>query len=784
VPYWGPDGRYYDEAGNEVRPPEGSAPAWSGPPDPEAQATQVAVQDRPDLVAEPAEIQMPAEDVPGRGPAYTSRSAAVSERGFDPAAHAQVTEATAGLEGARERAYAGAGAEAEALLASQDEQVWKPALDAVATPEELGELGGVSRMSVERDVARAKEDLYRELAEAENDFAARAETAWKVSEAKIAEKSAQYEQAMTEFAAMRVDPGQFWGNLGKPGRFGALLSVFAHDFLGAAGIQTSAMSTLNRAIDQNIESQVANIKHQGQVVDGFRQLWSMAVQDSKTEMEAIEKMRGFHLAHFQANLTAEMAKYDAPMAIVRAQEANAKIMAERAANQQKVQEFYTQEARARYQQDIQVESMRLDAAHRARMARIAEREQALKEKLAEEKTDPVRPVFVDPAIGQGLGMIRTDIGTDTTRAELQARAAKLTTASRDLVRLNELLAKLGNKAIYQGPGAQKLNNEDERQVLLLAKKIAVNTAHAEEGKRLSDMDLKFYQELFPVESWLTRGGNQKILAQRVVDFNEDFKTTFAPFVDAPRTKAEAEAMRSYRGLVGHKPAGPTSAAYESVAAGLRPERGPMDERMKKVQDPGRRHPDVSLVTDPGGRGGPKLKPEGERVVGMWTETTGRKVDPSRLGTLPPQWASDMVGLVDDAVKAHKEMDNLKVPEGQDPDEYRALAKSEVNRQVVNALMYYRAAQGEAWRKAPGADSQSVADEKGKMADRLLVEYGRQAGVHPKYLKRIANEFDPLYKAPDPEKDNLRNWEKSVRAQFDVPSDPPPAFAPRRVDSLE
>jgi hypothetical protein len=138
-------------------------------------------------------------------------------------------------------------------------------------------------------------------------------------QAKAAETKANYVAALNDYRAARVDTTRISGTLG------AGVVAFVQDFLGAGGIHTNAMGTLNKLIDRDIDNQVRAIQQKGQVTEGFKTLWDMQMRESSSIEETRTRMRGFMLSAAKDAVESHMAQYDAALATAKGQAAVAKI---------------------------------------------------------------------------------------------------------------------------------------------------------------------------------------------------------------------------------------------------------------------------------------------------------------------------------------------------------------------------------------------------------------------------------------------------------------------------
>lgn len=200
------------------------------------------------------------------------------------------------------------------------------------------------------------------LAQHYTDYKNAEEFAWASARAKAEDAKTNYQAALMDWAATTVNPGQLFQSAGKADQWGMGISAFVHDFLGAKGIKTSALDTLNTAIDRNINAQLAEINKKGQVAAGFKQLWDMQRAMSATDDEARARVRGFALTAAMKQLESEMGQYDSSLAGAKSQAAKVAIMKELIKNNYAVQKQIDDAANADATREIQTYGHTLQAS--------------------------------------------------------------------------------------------------------------------------------------------------------------------------------------------------------------------------------------------------------------------------------------------------------------------------------------------------------------------------------------------------------------------------------------
>lgn len=227
--------------------------------------------------------------------------------------------------------------------------------------------------------------------------------------AQAASKSAQdramadHVRAVKEYEATNINPGQLWGNMGTGGKVGSLASVFASGFLGAKGINTTVMATLNDAIDRNIAAQQANLQKKSNVVNKYAEIYDNVRKQSMSDAEARDKMRAFMLSDFKAAVGAELAKYDAPMAAAKSQAIMAAIDQEQTKNSERIYDSVQQQTNVIYGQEVDRRDKERRAA--AESSRLAFE----REKYTNERNDLAKKVAAEAA-----SKLNADVLVDTS----------------------------------------------------------------------------------------------------------------------------------------------------------------------------------------------------------------------------------------------------------------------------------------------------------------------------------------------------------------------------------
>lgn len=521
---WTPEGIYVDDYGQPAYPGDEAygAPALAGgtvtppyvPPAAQPAASPVLGADPlpvPAVEEAPAQPYVPSAPPPppaqggttgdgaystGKSQSY-GQSVSYSHQGTPAKDRAEFANGTAG-----DQAYYQHLAEVEAAnLNAPVEAAYNERIAATASPEELA--GAPTLLKAQTDRFNAVADQNSRVAKMYRDFAVEEKVAHEAGQAVIQTASANYQAQVAKFQAMQVNPGQLWGNMTGGQRAGTFASVFIHDFLGARGIKTSTMDTINMAIDRNISAQIANINKEGQVAGMFKDLYTMAVNESASDEEARNKMRGFYVAQMEKDVASELARYDAPLAQAKAAEAIAMLKAEKSAI---------------FQQNYIHATNRADRLlgeagqnRRANLAAAVQREQiAASERMAEADREANKPaadplaipkevqeiIVRDPSTGDIIGI--------DTGGPVQAKETRM--AIEGITQAQEIAAEFKKYSrrgkIYNGPGGEISQDQYEKAMRTMRKRWVAARVLAISGRAATDNERKDIGEQLPLDAWV------------------------------------------------------------------------------------------------------------------------------------------------------------------------------------------------------------------------------------------------------------------------------------------
>lgn len=449
----------------------------------------------------------PASAPPQTVKAGVGESFGTSQSGFDQGKYAQVEQATKGVAGRIAKGQA-------AVQASFD-----PLKQGLSQAAQVEQQGVVKEIEAAQAKMLEQSRLEMDAAKSAAAFAEAEKAAFAKSQAEGQLAKADYQRSLAEWSAMSVNPGRLFQSAGKGGQFQMGVAAFVHDFLGAKGIKTSAMDTLNRAIDRDIDAQIQNIGKAGQVTQGFKTLWDMQRAQSQSDAEARLRMRGFALETAKHEAAASLGVMDSKLAGAKLQRAQAEIVKEQVKNTLAVEAQIQDGKNAVAQREVQLESAKLSASatvrsakysYDANMARIAADERGRVGK-APDSPDLLPDISKS---GGGINKWRFKPGIDAEQKRETRTKLENTTKMVDALReLDDLQA--STAAPPPGMSRQQFLSERQRRVTALQDTIVAAVIFDETGKVSTRGDVERAKSRIPAESWFTRGSNKSIIAQTI-----------------------------------------------------------------------------------------------------------------------------------------------------------------------------------------------------------------------------------------------------------------------------
>lgn len=448
-------------------------------------------------------ISEPPQAAPEQGQAPTSTrqsssyGASASGRGFSPGKYAELSKTD------QELNYD--------LGVAEDE-----AMQREARMEEPTALAYGSKVDAERAKVQAEVDAIKGKGEQalvmqrlQDEFSVEEAKANAMAQAQANQSKADYMAALADFRASRVDPSQLWKNMTGGERFGTLVTAFVHDFLGAKGINTSAMSTLNKAIDRNIDAQVAAIKTKGEVAEGFKSLWWMQRNQSASDTEARARVRGFLLESAKQAVIANMTKYESALASAQGQQAVAKIDEEFAKNLVDIYKHSDANAISLRNQAIEKWRTKIMAASESWANSIRQQEANTNAYRAtkEGKSDQPRLIH-DPETGNAVGYFQPGL-SDAEMAKATEVFVETKITSDAMKKLRELVRTA--KPVIDPVAGTRFADTDQQKFDALSVKLAHQMIKAM-GERATEPDVQQMLKAMRPKSYLNQADAEKVLA--------------------------------------------------------------------------------------------------------------------------------------------------------------------------------------------------------------------------------------------------------------------------------
>lgn len=464
----------------------------------------------------------------------TSTGTRQSESGFSPSKYAQVSKATAGIGQTMERERRRAAAPYAAHMAKQEAvgEDLKAASDSAADLES-------ERLATQAEGHSKVQTLYQ---------TAELETRKAFDDARVAADiaKADYRRALEEIP--QVDPNQLWNSSSAGTQFGVAVAAFVHDFLGAKGIKTSAMDTINGTIQRNIDAQVANIANKRAVAQGFKDLWEMQRAQSTSDQEAKIRMQGLMLAAVKSGIDAQMSGIDSRLAGVKKQQARAMIDKEILANEFQVQKQVDAAADAAANRQVQIQGQLLNAS--IRREEIAEqraaREAAARAKAAQDQGAVIYDLSTSGG-GAAKWRIKKELAHDKDLVrDVVKKTVSTTKAIEGMRQLMELQAKADSAP--DGIAKTRFANEVTRQAEALRTDIVSAIVLDASGKSATNDEYHRLAGMVPTNTWFTNGGNRRIISQLVASKGKEMNLLLQATTDDLRPEDPAFGTRAAQSI--------------------------------------------------------------------------------------------------------------------------------------------------------------------------------------------------------------------------------------------
>jgi len=381
------------------------------------------------------------------------------------------------------------------------------------------------------------------ISQLQNRFALAELEAQKVAMAEAQKYRAGFEQELATYRAMDVDPGRLWSNMSGGQRFGTMVSAFVTDFLATRGVNTSAMKSLNTAIERDIDAQIQNISKQGQVTDQFKTLWDMSVREGATEAEFRTRVNAYYLAGAEKAVMSTVTKYDSVLARANGAAAISAIQEEYQNKLVSLQDMAYTRAQAELDRRLDTEKFKQGLAVQKWATSISARGQALDEKkyddakrAAEAATAaPPRPESLKYEVKSPFTGETKGVAINEAAWKLQNESAQFSSEFADALD-NYLLLAEKQGAVYDGPGGKYVRDTDDAQLVAARELVRWAYVKAMSGKAVTKGEMAQSEHIVPLDSLLKNGTIDKILEQtgeNVVNaweksFNQNVRTELTP----------------------------------------------------------------------------------------------------------------------------------------------------------------------------------------------------------------------------------------------------------------
>lgn len=439
---------------------------------------------------------------------------------------------------------------------------------------------------IESQKLQATSESKQAIAAAQQDYMAKEAAAVEEARAEAETVHGQYRAALLDYAASGVNPSQLWESAGTRGQIGMLVTAFTHDFLGAKGIQTSGLDSINAAINRNIESQLTNMRKKQDVAAGFKSLWEMQRSQSASDREARDRMRGFYLAGMQTALDAKLSGYDSELANAKGMAAKAAIQKELAKNDLAVRQHVDATANARaaqrvsaYGHELAASSARYSADAHIRAAEIA----------ANAKAAPGSPleglIFDTSESGKNKASRRFLPGTPPEKQhEIRLQDAKVKDTAKNVLHLADIQSQIDSVPPGDIGAINRLQSEQKRVAELVRNVTKMGIIYDNSGKQINEQEVKLYDEIVAKKDWFTNGDNLRQLAT-LAKMQLDKQ---AAVMGAVSTKIGPgdPAYGLSSGVDDSAPGERTLAGIESADGSGRHENTAVDQHIKSLHSPG------------------------------------------------------------------------------------------------------------------------------------------------------------------------------------------------------
>lgn len=494
----------------------------------------------------------------------------------------------------------------------------------------------------------------QKISAANQSFLEKEQAAMDNAKAESAAGIADYRAALADYAAAKVDPGQLWDQAGAAGQIGMIATAFGHDFLGAKGIKTSGMDSINKAIQNNIDAQIQNMNKKGQVAQGFKQLWDMQRAQSATDGEARQRMNGFYLSALSNQIEANLGGYDSDLARAKGQAAVAALMQAQVKNdlavQQHIDTSNNQKATNRvhsYAAELSASSARYAADMHYKATELANQKK---------QADPLASLFIDTSTSGNNEAKRRFFShvTPADAVESQKQYSKVANTANSIEKLIGMQQQLSKTAPTDVAAFNKLKDEGQRAAEQLRTIVRTNLLYDSSGKAINEQEMKNFDNMVAKKDWWVNGDNTRtlaILAKDRLDKEKDIISGIS-YEIPPGDPA-------YRFKTGANRAADSESALFDIQSGPnagRPQETEIESTVKKVKSPDYNSTDIKAPDEVKGDWNRFLKEDPSSV--QETKSRGYAIE----GTEPTKAFVGLEHLAELAlggdVKAQREIDKL------------------------------------------------------------------------------------------------------------------------------
>lgn len=340
----------------------------------------------------------------------------------------------------------------------------------------------------------------------------------------------EYRQKLLEIG--EVNPNALWDDAGTGGQIALAGAAILHEMLNVKGIKTSAMDTINSAIKNKIDAQIANINKQKSVASGFKDLYEMTVAESASQMEVKTKLQGYYLKAMENQIDATLAPYDSNVARAKRSQAKAVIRQAQLKNMAEVESHIGREIDQAYGREIAIRGQNIQAS-------IAQKNREADLKVAELRAGADKgaakgpPVIYDTSkSGKGAAKWRVKPQYADDK-EMQRDLIKKTVFTNKAVDGMRELIDLQEKIKGSPPAlAGRLRNELARREEALRGVVVSALILDLSGKAATEGEQERIAKQVPERGWFTNGDNRKIISQRVAEKTKEMNDYLAQTTDA------------------------------------------------------------------------------------------------------------------------------------------------------------------------------------------------------------------------------------------------------------